>query len=81
MDTPRVPDRIVRPRELEERLSVSKLTVRRMVERGELPPPLKISRGVVGWRESVIEQWLAEREDEAEQRAAQRAASDRAAAV
>jgi prophage regulatory protein len=80
MDTPRAFDRIVRPRELEERLSVSKLTVRRMVERAELPPPLKISRGVVGWRESVIERWLAEREAEAEQRAAQRAAS-RAAAI
>ena len=57
-------DRIIRPRELESVLSVSQATLWRMRRRGELPQPLRISAGAVGWRESTISEWLDQREGE-----------------
>jgi prophage regulatory protein len=59
--TPQPIDRILRPREVSLRLGVSQPTLWRLRQRGELPHPLQISRGAVGWRESVIEAWLNER--------------------
>lgn len=58
-------DRIVRPGELTGRLSVSLPTLWRMRRRSEIPEPLRISRGVVGWRESTIERWLEAKEADA----------------
>ena len=55
-------DSILRPRQVAELFGVSRTTVWRLVQRGELPRPIRISAGVVGWRRSVIETWLAERE-------------------
>ena len=43
-------------------LGVSAATLGRMVRRGELPAPIRLSRGRVGWRRATVEQWLAERE-------------------
>jgi predicted DNA-binding transcriptional regulator AlpA len=53
--------KIVRPAELAESLSVSKVTLWRMQKRGELPPKRQISSGVVGWLYSDLEEWLKER--------------------
>ena len=64
MTTQRSTDRILRPAELAERLSVSRATLWRMRRRKEIPEPLRISRGGVGWRESTFEHWLNEREVE-----------------
>lgn len=61
-------DRILRPSELSARLCLSRATLWRMRRRKELPEPLRISRGAVGWRESTIKQWLDEREAEAARR-------------
>ena len=58
-------DRIIRNAELRRRLSVSRSTLHRMVKRGELPPPLRLSVGVVGWRASTISALLEQREHEA----------------
>lgn len=55
-------ERIIRIGELADGLGVSRPTVWRMRERGEIPPPIRISRGIVGWRESTIDRWLAEKE-------------------
>jgi len=43
-------------------LGISTQHLQRMRERGELPRPVQISERVIGWRRSVIEKWLAERE-------------------
>lgn len=53
--------RIVRPVQLAEMLSVSTVTLWRMEKRGELPPRIKISKGVVGWVESEINEWIKNR--------------------
>lgn len=57
-----VDDRIVRPSEARRILGVSKATLWRMQQRGEIPAPMRISRGAVGWRESTIRSWIDERE-------------------
>lgn len=54
---------IIRPNELAEILSVSKVTLWRMEKRGELPPRKKISRSCVGWVSTDIEEWLRTRPD------------------
>ncbi len=56
---------IIRPAKLRAMLGVSHATLWRMQKRGELPSPLRISAGAVGWRESTIAAWLDEREREA----------------
>jgi len=54
---------IIRPGELAELLSVSKVTIWRMEKRGDLPPRKRISRTLVGWIEKDIEEWLRNRPD------------------
>lgn len=56
------PDRILRPRDLAARLGISAPTLWRMRQRKEIPAPLRVSRGAVGWRNSTIDAWLADRE-------------------
>jgi len=50
--------RIIRPDELAEMLSLSKVTLYRMQNEGELPPKINISSRAVGWLRSDIEEWL-----------------------
>lgn len=57
---------IFRARRLSHALDVSRTTLYRMVRRGEIPAPLRISRGCVGWRAETIDQLLAEREQAAQ---------------
>lgn len=54
--------KIIRSRELAKKLTISGPTLWRMEQRGELPPKIRISERISGWRESDIEKWLTERE-------------------
>jgi len=54
-------DRIIRPRELAERIGLSLATIWRLRRRGDLPEPIRLSPGCVGWRTSDIDAWLANR--------------------
>jgi prophage regulatory protein len=54
-------DRIIRPRELAARIGLSLATIWRLRRRGDLPDPIRLSPGCVGWRTSDIEAWLANR--------------------
>lgn len=55
-------DRILRPRELADRIGLSLATLWRLRRRGDLPEPIRLSPGCVGWRSSDIERWLKTRE-------------------
>lgn len=64
------PERIMRPTELHKYLGIARVTIWRMVKRGDFPEPLRLSgtegrRSAVGWRRSVVTAWLDEREAEA----------------
>lgn len=58
-----IKNKIIRPGELAEMLSVSTVTVWRMEKKGELPSRFKISNRAVGWLRSDIEEWLAEKKE------------------
>ena len=55
-------DRVLSRKEVAGRLDISVTTLWRMVRRDELPRPIAISCGRVGWRESTFERWLDVRE-------------------
>jgi len=52
-------DRILRPKEVCSILGISRATLWRKEQRGELPPKKRVSAGAVGWMKSDIEQMLA----------------------
>jgi prophage regulatory protein len=54
-------DRILRPRQLADRIGLSLATLWRLRRRGDLPEPIRLSPGCVGWRTSDIEAWLSAR--------------------
>lgn len=53
---------LIRAAELAKMLTISKPTLWRMEQRGELPPKIRITERVSGWRESDIQKWMKERE-------------------
>lgn len=53
---------IIRAKELAKRLTISIPTLWRMEKNGELPPKIKITERISGWRESDIQKWLSSRE-------------------
>lgn len=55
---PRDPNSIIRPSELCELIAVSRSTLWRLENDGQLPPRIKITERTVGWRYQDIEQWL-----------------------
>jgi predicted DNA-binding transcriptional regulator AlpA len=56
---------LIRARELCQILQVSNSTLWRMRQRGELPKPIQLSKGIIAWEREVICNWLAERRKEA----------------
>ena len=40
----------------------SRVQVWRMVRAGSFPPPLQLSERRIGWRQSVVEEWINSRE-------------------
>ena len=54
---------ILREKELVAELSISRSSIRRMIERGEFPEPISLGGRKIGWRRSDIEEWVATREN------------------
>ena len=57
---------IIRPREAAEYLGIGRTTLYRYVNAGLLPRPIKIGPQVTGWRLSVLDDFLHQRERAAE---------------
>ena len=51
-------DKILRRTAVEEMTGLSRSTLYRMMDRGEFPRPARIGQRAVGWRQSVIAQWI-----------------------
>lgn len=58
IDDSSIGGRILRPRELSRHIGLSLATLWRLRRRGELPEPIRLSPGCVGWRASEVETWL-----------------------
>ncbi len=54
-------DMLLRRREVEEIVGLSRSSIYRMMESGDFPKSVKISRGAVRWRASDIKAWLESR--------------------
>ncbi|WP_336098920.1 helix-turn-helix transcriptional regulator [Roseovarius sp. CH_XMU1461] len=51
-------DKILRCREVQEIIGLSRSTIYRMIGRGDFPPPQKLGLRAIGWRESAISEWV-----------------------
>ena len=49
---------ILRRRQLEEKLGLSRSSIYQMVSEGLFPKPIKLGRRAVGWRLEDVENWL-----------------------
>ena len=50
--------RILRMPEVVARTGLTARSIRRLVARGDFPPPIRLSRRTVGWLESEVEAWI-----------------------
>jgi len=54
-------DRILRRDEVEGLTGLSRSTIYRHIHAGKFPAPIELGSNAVGWRESVINRWIATR--------------------
>lgn len=54
-------DRILRRREVEGRVGLSRSAIYRRIAAGDFPAPLDLGGNAVGWRESAIQSWITTR--------------------
>jgi predicted DNA-binding transcriptional regulator AlpA len=55
------PTRILRVKEVVQRIGVSRTTLWRLERRGDFPARRQISPGAVGWLETEVESWINQR--------------------
>jgi prophage regulatory protein len=58
---PSAQDRILRDREVRERVGLSRATIWRKVRNGDFPAPVRLGPQSVGWIEREVGDWIAER--------------------
>lgn len=54
-------DRILRRKEVEQFIGLSRSSIYEAMAQGEFPKPIRIGKRAVGWRRSTIDAWLAGR--------------------
>ena len=54
-------DRLLRRREVEQRIGIARSTLYQLMRAGEFPLPLKIGPKAVRWSQREIEAWVEER--------------------
>ena len=52
------PNRVLRLREVEQRIGLKRSTIYEMVQAGMLPKPRNLGRRAIGWLETDIEDWI-----------------------
>ncbi|WP_076920534.1 AlpA family transcriptional regulator [Pseudoalteromonas sp. SK18] len=55
--------RIIRPKELAEMLGVTTVTLWNWRQQNKIPQPISFGTKFIGWKESTIEAWLSEKEN------------------
>lgn len=54
---------ILRRKELEHELKLSRSTIYALMQKGMFPRPIRLSPGAVGWTVESIDQWLEDRKN------------------
>lgn len=55
-------EQILRRRQVELRIGVSRSSIYAWIGKGDFPAPVRLGARAVGWLESDVERWLAERQ-------------------
>lgn len=55
-------DRIIRMKELTSILGLSRSTIYRLIQEGKFPKQIHLSIRTAGWRLSVINEWISQKE-------------------
>ena len=53
--------RVLRSREVTQRVGLSRTTIWRLRQQGDFPAPRRLSTNAVGWLEEEIDHWIASR--------------------
>ena len=53
--------RILRMREVMQRIGLSRSTIYKLMENDDFPRPMKLGSQAIGWRDADIEAWIAGR--------------------
>ena len=64
-----MPEKFLRLTEVQRRIPYSRSTIYLKVSRGEFPQPINLGARAVGWLESEIDEWIAQRVDKSRERA------------
>lgn len=59
--TPEKPERLLRIREVQNRVPLGRTTIYGKIARGEFPRPVSLGGNAVAWRESDIQFWILKR--------------------
>jgi prophage regulatory protein len=54
-------ERLLSPKEVIKRTSLSRTTLWRLSRRGDFPKPISLSPGRRGWPESAVAKWISDR--------------------
>jgi len=54
---------IIRRKDIEKRLKISRSSIYAMMSQGEFPKPVRLGRRAVGWKSTDIEKWLQDLQD------------------
>jgi prophage regulatory protein len=55
--------RLLRFKQVRERVALSRSTIARLHRRGDFPRPIRITENTIGWAEHEIDSWLRRRID------------------
>lgn len=53
------PERLLRVRQVQDRVPLGRATIYKRMAAGTFPKPVDLGGGMVAWRESEIEAWIA----------------------
>ena len=56
--------RILRPREAAKMIGVTRSTLSRWRDDGKFPDPIRLGPGAIGWRDTTVEEWITDREND-----------------
>ena len=57
-----LPDRILRMTDLPDKVGLGRTNIYQRIRTGEFPRPVDLGGGRVGWKESDLDQWIADRD-------------------
>ena len=57
-------EEIIRLKQLQSVIGLSRVTIWRMVRAGKFPPPIPLTETAKGWRRCDVDQWIADRAEQ-----------------